>query len=135
MCCKGDQIPEVCECLGQHVKMNSYPRTSVDEHQRAVNDIAAQVRQYHERGEKFRIFHGSTNSTRQKRKSVQVIDTSSLSNVLMVDPEVRTLRPQSQSYLPSSVMKLRRRPSWYDSSLTIRTYLSSEEHVLISSIW
>lgn len=57
-------------------------------HKKAVEAIAGTVRQYYEKGEKFRIFHGSTNSTRQSTSKKNLVDTSSLSNVT-VNPMTR----------------------------------------------
>jgi Delta24-sterol reductase len=59
-------------------------------HNKTVEMIAGRVRQYYEKGEKFRIFHGSTNSTRQSTLKRNLVDTSSLSNVLQVDVEAKT---------------------------------------------
>ena len=67
------------------------PRTdaAIEQHNHAVETISASVRDYHSRGEKFRIFHGSTNSTRPNLKK-NLVDTSRLSNVLHVDMERKT---------------------------------------------
>lgn len=62
---------------------------AMDQHRQAVDDISASVREYHSRGEKFRIFHGSTNSTRPNLKK-NLVDTSKLSHVLHVDAEKKT---------------------------------------------
>jgi len=61
-------------------------------HDTEVDKVAASVRGFHERGEKFRIFHGSTNSTRSTamgKDPRKVVDTSALNRVLYVntDPE------------------------------------------------
>lgn len=62
----------------------------MDKHDKAVATIAASVRAFHQKGEKFRIYHGSTNSTRRlKRKRSEVVDTSGLTNVIKVDTERR----------------------------------------------
>ncbi|KAK0100545.1 hypothetical protein ONS95_007005 [Cadophora gregata] len=61
----------------------------MEQHRQAVDAISASVRDYHSRGEKFRIFHGSTNSTRPNLKK-NLVDTSKLSNVLHVDTERKT---------------------------------------------
>ena len=63
--------------------------SSMDSHSRAVDSISANVRGLYERKEKFRIFHGSTNSTRHASKGNKLVNTSSLSHVLEVDPERR----------------------------------------------
>lgn len=62
---------------------------SLDQHNQTVADIAAAVKHFHSRGEKFRINHGSTNSTRNKDKR-NLVDTSSLSHVLHVDTVRKT---------------------------------------------
>ena len=60
-------------------------------HDKAVESISDSVRDFYDRKQKFRIFHSSTNSTRQStvtRKNI--VDTSSLSHVLEVNTERRT---------------------------------------------
>ena len=64
--------------------------TTLEEHDREVQQIAARVREFHGRGEPFRIFHGSTNSTRRSalgRDPSKVVDTSRLNHVVRVDTE------------------------------------------------
>ncbi|KAK0382909.1 hypothetical protein NLU13_8825 [Sarocladium strictum] len=61
----------------------------MDRHKQAVTKIASAVKGFFERGEPFRITHGSTNSTRP-RPSQRLVDISSLSNVLSVDRVTRT---------------------------------------------
>jgi FAD/FMN-containing dehydrogenase len=63
----------------------------MDSHDRAVKGIAAKIRKFHARQEPFRIYHGSTNSTRpsQYRRS-SMVDTSGLLNVLKVDTGSKT---------------------------------------------
>ena len=61
----------------------------MEAHNEAVVAIAACVRQFYEREEKFRISHGSTNSTRLTKRG-NTIDTSGLSHVLEVKAEKRT---------------------------------------------
>jgi Delta24-sterol reductase len=64
----------------------------MDRHREAVAVIAATIRQFYDRKEPFRIFHGSTNSTRPL--SLQrngMVDTSSLKHVLSVDREKKTV--------------------------------------------
>ena len=63
---------------------------SIELHNRTVEEIATRVRGFYERKEKFRIFHGSTNSTRQSTLKKNLVDTSSLSHVLSVDTERKT---------------------------------------------
>ncbi|KAJ5043130.1 uncharacterized protein L3040_004514 [Drepanopeziza brunnea f. sp. 'multigermtubi'] len=59
------------------------------QHKETVEEISATVASYHARGEKFRIYHGSTNSTRPNAKK-NLVDTSALSHVLHIDPETKT---------------------------------------------
>jgi delta24-sterol reductase len=62
----------------------------MEEHDKAVEKISAVVRQYYERKEKFRIYHGSTNSTRQTILKRNLVDTSGLSHVLEVNADRKT---------------------------------------------
>lgn len=60
----------------------------MDQHQAAVSRIAEQVKNFHNQGIPFRIYHASTNSTRlSSRKAGQVVDTRSLSRVLDIDSQ------------------------------------------------
>ena len=60
-------------------------------HQQAVERISASVKAFYDRKEKFRIFHGSTNSTRQTTKHKNVVDTSALSRILHIDTNAQTV--------------------------------------------
>ena len=63
-----------------------------DRHNTNVATIASDVREFHQHGQEFRIYHGSTNSTRKANfHRDQIIDTSGLCNVLEVDVEQRTI--------------------------------------------
>ena len=63
----------------------------MEKHEQAVAAIAADVRGFYERNEKFRIYHGSTNSTRKSSyERGRIIDISNLNNVLRVDRHART---------------------------------------------
>ncbi|KAK3941617.1 alpha/beta hydrolase fold-domain-containing protein [Diplogelasinospora grovesii] len=60
----------------------------MERHKAVVSKISSTIRSYFQRGEPYRIFHGSTNSTRpasQKQLSGRV-DISQLCNVLSIDP-------------------------------------------------
>ncbi|KAJ8059138.1 hypothetical protein OCU04_012113 [Sclerotinia nivalis] len=60
----------------------------MDRHNEAVSAIASSIKQFYERKEAFRIYHGSTNSTRDSnRRRDRMIDTSKLNRVLHVDTE------------------------------------------------
>lgn len=56
----------------------------MERHKQAVTQIASAVRNYFSRREPYRIFHGSTNSTRPRPKD-GTVDISALRNVLSVD--------------------------------------------------
>ncbi|KAI9675372.1 MAG: hypothetical protein M1817_001276 [Caeruleum heppii] len=65
--------------------------TLIERHNAAVQKISATVKQFYDRKEKFRIFHGSTNSTRPSTlRGNRVVDISSLSHVLKIDVDKRT---------------------------------------------
>jgi len=60
-------------------------------HRIAVEKIAASVQHYFKGREPFRIYHGSTNTTRQTmQRRENRVDISPLSRVLKVDPNART---------------------------------------------
>ena len=60
-------------------------------HKHTVERIAATVKQFFTRHEPFRIYHGSTNSTRQTmHRRENTVDISPLSRVLNVDAKART---------------------------------------------
>jgi Delta24-sterol reductase len=60
-------------------------------HNKAVAEIAADVRSFYDRKEPFRISHGSTKSTRSiLLRQGNVVDISQLSHVLSVDTHART---------------------------------------------
>ena len=63
----------------------------MDRHNTTVAAIAIRVRDFYDRKEAFRIYHGSTNSTRPANfHHKKMIDTSHLSHVLKIDSEART---------------------------------------------
>lgn len=61
--------------------------SAMDEHQKRVEIIARTIRGFYERKEKWRVDHGSTNSTRPTDVKKSVVQLDSLSNVLEIDPE------------------------------------------------
>ena len=64
----------------------------MERHIEAVTTISASVRHFYERKEAFRIYHGSTNSTRSLAfQREKMIDTSDLSRVVKVDWEAKTV--------------------------------------------
>ena len=66
----------------------------MERHKQVVSTVAAAVRGYFERSESYRIFHGSTNSTRPRPKpgqpAARFVDISALNNVLSVDRASKT---------------------------------------------
>ncbi|KAJ6437865.1 d-3-phosphoglycerate dehydrogenase [Purpureocillium lavendulum] len=63
----------------------------MERHKQAVGKIAAAVRGFFERKEPYRIFHGSTNSTRPRPPpGARVVDISALSHVVSVNRAART---------------------------------------------
>jgi Delta24-sterol reductase len=58
-------------------------------HEIAVGRIATVVGAFYSRNESYRIFHGSTNSTRPLQKQ-RVVDISALSNVIRIDRASKT---------------------------------------------
>ncbi|KAK2628445.1 hypothetical protein QTJ16_001548 [Diplocarpon rosae] len=89
--------PNVSVLYRQHVSPQSRPFSTngsrsdavLAQHQKTVEEISARVGEYHSRGEKFRIYHGGTNSTRPNTKK-NLVDTSKLSHVLSIDIEAKT---------------------------------------------
>ncbi|KAI8254909.1 Delta(24)-sterol reductase [Colletotrichum sp. SAR 10_98] len=61
----------------------------MERHKKTVSKIAAAVRSFFDRKEPYRIFHGSTNSTRPFRRD-RFVDISALGNVLEVNKAART---------------------------------------------
>ncbi|KKA28902.1 hypothetical protein TD95_004492 [Thielaviopsis punctulata] len=61
----------------------------MDHHRRAVGTIAAAVRQFFDKKEPYRVFKGSTNSTRPDQKG-RTIDISALNNIVNINRESRT---------------------------------------------
>ena len=64
--------------------------SSLATHQKEVQEISNRVKIFYEHQAKFRIQHGSTNSTRSTKKRGNVVDTSNLSNVLEVNEAKKT---------------------------------------------
>lgn len=63
----------------------------MDTHKAVVATISERVKGFHERKEPFRLYHGSTNSTRKSERRVDnTVDTSKLNHVLHIDPAAKT---------------------------------------------
>lgn len=64
----------------------------MERHIEAVARLASDVRSFYDRKESFRVYHGSTNSTRQlKHRRDKVIDTSKLTNIIQIDRDNKTV--------------------------------------------
>lgn len=63
----------------------------MEAHQAAVAAVASRTRQFYETKTPFRVYHGSTNSTRRsQRRQDNTVDTSGLNHVLEVDTRKKT---------------------------------------------
>ncbi|SZF01698.1 unnamed protein product [Blumeria hordei] len=60
------------------------------QHNERVEKISTVIREFYERKEKWRINHGSTNSTRPLDSKKNLVHTTDLSNILEIDMEKRT---------------------------------------------
>ncbi|TVY71219.1 Delta(24)-sterol reductase [Lachnellula suecica] len=66
--------------------------SAMEAHDRAVARIAEDVKEFYARKEPFRIYHGSTNTTRKSQfEREQVIDTSGLDHILQFDAVNKTV--------------------------------------------
>ncbi|PNY28178.1 Delta24-sterol reductase [Tolypocladium capitatum] len=68
---------------------HAQPLSIMENHVHAIKRVAAAVRGFSERGESYRIFHGSSNSTRPPSSDHNVVDISALSNVVSIDTGAR----------------------------------------------
>lgn len=60
----------------------------MESHQARVRTIARQVKAFHDRGERYRIYHGTTSTTRKtKLDRNAIVDTSGMDHVLRVDEQ------------------------------------------------
>ncbi|KAF2754580.1 FAD-binding domain-containing protein [Pseudovirgaria hyperparasitica] len=63
----------------------------MDSHNELVNTVVERIRDFHERKVPFKIYHGSTNSTRDAGfQRDKIVDTSKLDRVLKVDTTAKT---------------------------------------------
>ncbi|KAF4471893.1 hypothetical protein FALBO_1185 [Fusarium albosuccineum] len=63
----------------------------MEAHDAVVAGVAERVKQFHSRQEPFRLYHGSTSSTRQSNRRVDnTVDTSKLNHVLEVNTTSKT---------------------------------------------
>ena len=92
LCCAASRIMRInSDCKPSYSSASTSAILS-NRHTKTVEDISSVVRGFYDWKEKFRIFHGSTNSTRPSAgRQNKLVDTSKLSNVLEVDPVRRTV--------------------------------------------
>ena len=64
----------------------------MERHEQIVAGVAEQIQQFHQLSQPYRIFHGSSNSTRPRHdpRRQNIIDVSALSHVLSVNTETLT---------------------------------------------
>ena len=63
----------------------------MDEHAAATAAVASRIGQFHETKTPFRVYHGSTNSTRRsQRRQDNTVDTSAMNRILEVDTAKKT---------------------------------------------
>jgi delta24-sterol reductase len=63
----------------------------MDDHQAAVESVRSRIQQFHANKAPFRVYHGSTNSTRHANfQRDALVDVSALNNVLSIDFEEKT---------------------------------------------
>jgi delta24-sterol reductase len=86
----------------------------MEKHRSTVEQVRSRIEQLYETKTAFRIYHGSTNSTRRANFDRDaIVDVSSLNHVLSIDKKKRTalvepnvpmdalVRPSSWSFLAS----------------------------------
>ncbi|PQE09548.1 24-dehydrocholesterol reductase precursor protein [Rutstroemia sp. NJR-2017a BBW] len=74
----------------RYISQSLAPSPANDAHKKAIEQISGDVRRFYERKEKFRINHGSTNSTRNNAKGKNIINIGGLSHVLEVNTATQT---------------------------------------------
>lgn len=63
----------------------------MEAHNEAVSAVSKRLKEFYDRREAFRVYHGSTNSTRAIQKDGdKIVDTSNLNHVLSVDETKKT---------------------------------------------
>ncbi|TKA72283.1 hypothetical protein B0A55_06181 [Friedmanniomyces simplex] len=63
----------------------------MEDHSNAVSRISSQVFSFHQTKTPFRLYHGSTNSTKSRKVDPKrMVDTSALNHVLNINPESKT---------------------------------------------
>ncbi|CZT14747.1 related to 24-dehydrocholesterol reductase precursor [Ramularia collo-cygni] len=69
------------------------PDSKMEAHASKILTIASRIKTFHAANQKFRISHGSTNSTRNQsfRDKQNIIDTSGLTGILEVNPSKKTI--------------------------------------------
>ena len=68
----------------------SFLTAHMNTHKDTAAAIAAQVRQFYDQREPFRVYHGSTNSTRpSQRQKDRMVDISNLNQILEIDTQAK----------------------------------------------
>lgn len=63
----------------------------MEAHNQAVASISSQISTFYEQKIPFRLYHGSTNTTQQRKVDPRkMVDTSKLNHVLKIDTEAMT---------------------------------------------
>ena len=91
----------------------------MEEHQDRIRTIAQQVKAFHDRGERYRIYHGTTSTTRKtKLDRNAIVDTSRMDHVLHIDEQDLTALVEPNVSMEGLARALRQRP---DSPLLAST--------------
>lgn len=108
----------------------------LEEHSAAVQKISQQVRTFHEQKKHFRVYHGSTSSTRPMQFTRDaIVDTSSLSRIFPVDLETMTVKAEpnvpmdalaahcvKMNVIPPIVMEFKKVPFGSDALDYVRSF-------------
>ncbi|KAJ4857585.1 FAD binding domain-containing protein [Trichoderma breve] len=71
------------------------PNKLLEEHQAAVAEIQKQVKHFYDNKKPFRVYHGSTSSTRPLSfKADAIVDTSSMDRIFPVNLETMTVQAE-----------------------------------------
>jgi delta24-sterol reductase len=74
------------------------------DHETKVKELQKQIKYFYKHKVPFRVYHGSTNSTRVLTfKKKEIVDTSTLNQVLSIDPKSRTATVQANISMESLI--------------------------------
>ena len=79
----------------------------LEEHSAAVKRIQEQVKYFHDNKKHFRVYHGSTSSTRPLQfQRDSIVDTSDMDRLFPVDLETMTVKAEPKvSYSPGGLQQ------------------------------